>query len=155
MRISWSLSVPRQKFPRGPCPVLATSSLTSPQLQTSHLAKMSDFTTLGVDKWLVDSLRAMAIRKPTPIQAACIEPILNGQDCIGGSRTGSGKTVAFGVPILQTWARDPFGIFAVVLTPTRYFPLWTLLLRISLRRFCGRCRDCFGRFGFVWQALFR
>ncbi|KAI5817687.1 P-loop containing nucleoside triphosphate hydrolase protein [Pyronema omphalodes] len=84
---------------------------------------MSDFTNLGVDKWLVDSLRAMAIRKPTPIQAACIEPILNGQDCIGGSRTGSGKTVAFAVPILQTWARDPFGIFAVVLTPTRELAL--------------------------------
>ena len=42
-----------------------------------------------------------------------------GKDCIGGSRTGSGKTVAFAVPILQNWARDPFGVFAVVLTPTR------------------------------------
>jgi len=84
---------------------------------------MSSFTALGVDKWLVDSLSAMAIRKPTPIQAACIGPILSGKDCIGGSRTGSGKTVAFAVPILQTWARDPFGIFAVVLTPTRELAL--------------------------------
>jgi superfamily II DNA/RNA helicase len=37
-----------------------------------------DFVSLGIDKWLVDSLSAMAIRKPTPIQAACIQPILEG-----------------------------------------------------------------------------
>jgi len=81
------------------------------------------FAALGVDRWLVDSLSAMAIRKPTAIQAACIGPLLAGQDCIGGSRTGSGKTVAFAVPILQTWARDPAGVFAVVLTPTRELAL--------------------------------
>lgn len=37
-----------------------------------------DFPSLGIDRWLVDSLGAMAIRKPTPIQAACIPPILEG-----------------------------------------------------------------------------
>lgn len=36
------------------------------------------FAALGVDRWLVDSLHAMAIRKPTPIQSACIGPILAG-----------------------------------------------------------------------------
>lgn len=82
-----------------------------------------DFAELGVDKWLVGSLGAMAIRTPTSIQSACIKPILEGKDCIGGSRTGSGKTVAFSVPILQAWSRDPFGIFAVVLTPTRELAL--------------------------------
>jgi len=61
----------------------------------------------------------MAIRRPTGIQKLCIPEILKGRDCIGGSRTGSGKTVAFAVPILQKWAEDPFGIFALVLTPTR------------------------------------
>ncbi|KAF8468963.1 P-loop containing nucleoside triphosphate hydrolase protein [Kalaharituber pfeilii] len=81
------------------------------------------FAALGVSKWLVDSLAAMAIRKPTPIQAACIGPILEGRDCIGGSRTGSGKTVAFAAPILQKWAEDPFGIFALILTPTRELAL--------------------------------
>lgn len=42
------------------------------------MADNKDFTALGVDKWLVESLRAMAIRKPTPIQSACIGPILEG-----------------------------------------------------------------------------
>lgn len=77
------------------------------------------FTSLTVKPWLVKSLEAMAIKRPTGIQKGCIPEILKGRDCIGGSRTGSGKTVAFAVPILQKWAEDPFGIFALVLTPTR------------------------------------
>lgn len=78
------------------------------------------FSALNVKPWLVLSLGAMAIKRPTGIQKGCIPEILKGRDCIGGSRTGSGKTVAFAVPILQKWAEDPFGIFALVLTPTRY-----------------------------------
>jgi ATP-dependent RNA helicase DDX49/DBP8 len=78
------------------------------------------FESLNVKPWLVKSLQSMAIKRPTGIQKGCIPEILKGRDCIGGSRTGSGKTVAFAVPILQMWAEDPIGIFAVVLTPTRY-----------------------------------
>jgi ATP-dependent RNA helicase DDX49/DBP8 len=78
------------------------------------------FAALDVKPWLVGSLGAMAIKRPTGIQKHCIPEILKGRDCIGGSRTGSGKTMAFAVPILQKWAEDPFGIFALVLTPTRY-----------------------------------
>lgn len=77
------------------------------------------FESLGVKPWLVQSLSNMAIKRPTGIQKGCIPEILNGKDCIGGSRTGSGKTVAFAVPILQRWAEDPSAIYAVVLTPTR------------------------------------
>ena len=68
-------------------------------------------------------MSAMQIKHPTPIQRACIPEILNGRDCIGGSRTGTGKTIAFAVPILQKWAEDPFGIYAVVLTPSRELAL--------------------------------
>ncbi|KAL9612284.1 MAG: hypothetical protein Q9167_003107 [Letrouitia subvulpina] len=77
------------------------------------------FATLGAAPWLIASLAAMAITRPTAIQKGCIPQILEGKDVIGGSRTGSGKTVAFTVPMLQKWAEDPVGIFAVVLTPTR------------------------------------
>lgn len=83
----------------------------------------STFTDIGVDSWLAQSLANMAISRPTSIQRNCIPEILKGRDCIGGSRTGSGKTVAFAVPILQKWAQDPVGIFAVVLTPTRELAL--------------------------------
>jgi ATP-dependent RNA helicase DDX49/DBP8 len=45
--------------------------------------------------------------------------MLAGRDVIGGAKTGSGKTLAFALPILERLARDPFGLAAVVLTPTR------------------------------------
>lgn len=77
------------------------------------------FGAVGVQPWLVQSLANMAITRPTAIQKQCIPEILKGRDCIGGSRTGSGKTVAFAVPILQAWAADPSAIYALVLTPTR------------------------------------
>lgn len=83
----------------------------------------TSFESLNLRPWLVRSLANMAIKRPTGIQKGCIPEILKGKDCIGGSRTGSGKTVAFAAPILQKWAEDPSGIFAVVLTPTRYATL--------------------------------
>ncbi|OAQ70289.1 ATP-dependent RNA helicase DBP8 [Pochonia chlamydosporia 170] len=83
----------------------------------------TSFSSLNVRPWLVQSLANMAIKRPTGIQKGCIPEILKGRDCIGGSRTGSGKTVAFAVPILQKWAEDPSAIFGVVLTPTRELAL--------------------------------
>lgn len=79
----------------------------------------TSFESLGVRPWLVQSLANMAIKRPTAIQRESIPMLLKGRDCIGGSRTGSGKTVAFSVPILQKWAENPSAIFAVILTPTR------------------------------------
>lgn len=77
------------------------------------------FDALKLRPWLVQSLSNMAIKRPTGIQKSCIPEILKGRDCIGGSRTGSGKTVAFAAPILQKLAEDPSAIFAVILTATR------------------------------------
>ena len=74
------------------------------------------FASISVAPWLVASLSSMEIKRPTGIQQVCIPEILKGRDCIGGSRTGTGKTVAFSVPILQKWAEDPSGIFAVIIT---------------------------------------
>jgi ATP-dependent RNA helicase DDX49/DBP8 len=74
------------------------------------------FASIDVAPWLVASLGSMEIKRPTGIQRACIPEILKGRDCIGGSRTGTGKTVAFSVPILQKWAEDPSGIFGLIIT---------------------------------------
>ncbi|KAK3674786.1 putative RNA helicase [Recurvomyces mirabilis] len=92
-------------------------------IESSMDPENATFATLGVDPWLIASLSHLAIKQPTRIQSASIPQILAGRDCIGGSRTGSGKTVAFAVPLLQQWARDPSGIFAVILTPTRELAL--------------------------------
>ena len=45
--------------------------------------------------------------------------LISGRDCFGCSKTGSGKTAAFAIPILQKLSQDPYGIFCLVLTPTR------------------------------------
>nr|XP_026495776.1 probable ATP-dependent RNA helicase Dbp45A [Vanessa tameamea] len=76
------------------------------------------FAELGVKQWLIKQLFSLGIRSPTPIQKGCISKILEGHDCIGAAKTGSGKTFAFALPILQNLAEDPYGIFALVLTPT-------------------------------------
>lgn len=59
------------------------------------------------------------MKSPTEIQKAIIPHVLNEEDCIGCAKTGSGKTLAFALPILQKWCEDPYGIFALILTPTR------------------------------------
>jgi len=103
-------------------PIVTTEDKLFPPPTTAISAPLdpnTTFASLGVKPWLVGALSSMAIKRPTGIQKGCIPEIIKGRDCIGGSRTGSGKTVAFAVPILQQWAEDPFGIFAVILTPTR------------------------------------
>ncbi|KAI0723119.1 DEAD-domain-containing protein [Earliella scabrosa] len=74
---------------------------------------------MGISSVLISALAKMSIKTPTEIQAACIPPLLEGRDCIGNAKTGSGKTIAFALPILQKLSQDPYGIFALVLTPTR------------------------------------
>nr|CAG8456933.1 3186_t:CDS:2 [Entrophospora candida] len=81
-------------------------------------SQRTTFQDLGVNQWLIDSLKAMSIKYPSEIQKHCIPPILSGRNCIGGAKTGSGKTIAFALPILQKLSEDPYGIFALILTPT-------------------------------------
>ncbi len=116
---------PVQSLPTQPTSILSRvkakkdGMLTVPLASAHGVDGTTTFASLNVQPWLISSLSAMAITRPTGIQKGCIPKILEGRDCIGGSRTGSGKTVAFAVPILQKWAEDPVGIFGVVLTPTR------------------------------------
>ncbi|KAJ3366699.1 hypothetical protein GGF32_003343 [Allomyces javanicus] len=77
------------------------------------------FKELGISPWLTDVLQTLSIHEPTQIQRACIRPILAGKNVIGNAKTGSGKTAAFALPIIQKLSEDPYGPFALVLTPTR------------------------------------
>lgn len=67
----------------------------------------------------MSTLATLSIRVPTEIQSRALPSILAGRDLIGKAKTGSGKTAAFALPILQYLAKDPYGICALVLTPTR------------------------------------
>ncbi|XP_046817544.1 probable ATP-dependent RNA helicase DDX49 [Vespa crabro] len=77
------------------------------------------FTDLNLNSWIITQCNSMGLKKPTPIQQQCIPRILAGDNCIGCAKTGSGKTLAFALPILQKLCEDPYGIFALILTPTR------------------------------------
>ena len=77
------------------------------------------FGALGLSPWVVSSCEAMGMRVPTAVQQQCIPELLAGHDVIGEAPTGSGKTAAFALPVLEALARDPYGVFALVLTPTR------------------------------------
>ncbi|KYN05886.1 putative ATP-dependent RNA helicase DDX49 [Cyphomyrmex costatus] len=81
--------------------------------------EVKHFSDLKLNSWLLAQCESMDLKKPTPIQQNCIPRILMGEDCIGCAKTGSGKTLAFALPILQKLYEDPYGIFALVLTPTR------------------------------------
>lgn len=76
------------------------------------------FESLGLSKWLLNQIKKIGLESPTPIQEACISEILAGKDCIGAAKTGSGKTFAFALPIVQKLSEEPSGFFALVLTPT-------------------------------------
>jgi ATP-dependent RNA helicase DDX49/DBP8 len=85
----------------------------------SGAAAPADFAGAGVCQWLVRQCDELGLAAPTAVQAACIPAALQGKDVIACAPTGSGKTAAFALPILHRLSEDPFGVFAVVLTPTR------------------------------------
>ncbi|KAA1473477.1 DEAD-domain-containing protein [Dentipellis sp. KUC8613] len=91
----------------------------APRAPSKPITQLTSFSALDISPPLINALSKMSIGAPTEIQAACIPPLLAGEDCIGNAKTGSGKTIAFALPILQKLSVDPYGIFALVLTPTR------------------------------------
>jgi len=81
------------------------------------------FTNLGLDPALLRSLEDLGFEKPTDIQTAAIGPLLEGRSVIGQARTGSGKTAAFGLPLLQHITDPGKGVRALILAPTRELAL--------------------------------
>jgi len=80
------------------------------------------FAALGLVQELVDALDALGYEEPTPIQREAIPPLLAGRDLLGQAATGTGKTAAFALPLLQALDPDPDlrdGVAALVLVPTR------------------------------------
>ncbi len=82
----------------------------------------NEFIALGLDPRLVETLTALGYEEPTPIQRAAIPPLLAGRDLMGQAATGTGKTAAFALPLLQRLASLPRvrqRPSALVLVPTR------------------------------------
>jgi superfamily II DNA/RNA helicase len=80
------------------------------------------FTSLALDKSLTDAVKALGYDEATPIQQKAIPAILAGKDIMAGAQTGTGKTAAFALPILQklmTTLPENRPVRALILTPTR------------------------------------
>ena len=115
------------------------------------------FGNLELDKKIVTALTDMGFEEPSPIQAATIPLVLEGNDVIGQAQTGTGKTAAFGIPLVQA-ITDFKHIQALIMTPTistAVLSIWTIsnssywtrltkcwiwaLLMIS-KKLCAACR---------------
>jgi len=108
----------------GPC--FAAQVLTLGSLELSHdytymPEDPSEFIELKLRPELMRAITALGYEEPTPIQKESIPPLLAGRDLVGQAATGTGKTAAFALPILQRLATDGAGPhpMALVLVPTR------------------------------------
>jgi ATP-dependent RNA helicase DeaD len=80
---------------------------------------MSGFAALQIDEPLLSALIALGYEEPTPIQREAIPPLLQGRDLLGQAATGTGKTAAFALPLIQRLAAERSNVGALVLVPTR------------------------------------
>src|ERR687891_1708736 len=80
---------------------------------------MTTFSDLGLSEPILDALRDVGYESPSPIQEQAIPELLQGHDVIGQAQTGTGKTAAFGLPMIQFVDPDDDDVQALVLTPTR------------------------------------
>ncbi len=78
---------------------------------------MDNFTELSLSAKMLETIRGRGFTTPTPIQAATIPLLLQGEDVVGQARTGTGKTAAFGIPIVESLSGRT--IQSLVLAPTR------------------------------------
>jgi ATP-dependent RNA helicase RhlE len=89
-----------------------------------HTSVHTSFHTLGLSEPLLRDLTAAGLVVPTPIQAQAIPPALEGRDVIGCAQTGTGKTAAFVIPVIERLAALPKGQpQALILAPTRELAL--------------------------------
>ncbi len=77
------------------------------------------FPELGISPELLEAVKSLGFEQPSPIQAEAIPVALAGRDVVGQSQTGSGKTMAFGIPVVQGVDGSNRSVQALILCPTR------------------------------------
>ena len=78
-----------------------------------------NFNNLEISKNVKDAILEMGFEVPTKIQEKAIPVLLSGKDCIGQAQTGTGKTAAFGLPLIEMCSQQNKSIEALILAPTR------------------------------------
>jgi ATP-dependent RNA helicase DeaD len=99
--------------------------LTLEDLQAPSETAAADFSSLGLSHEIVQTLASLGYEEPTPIQTQAIPPLLAGRDVVGQAATGTGKTAAFALPLIErigadkAKSRGPTKVIALILVPTR------------------------------------
>ena len=99
---------------------------------------MTNFADLGLSPALLEALTALGYEEPTPIQAEAIPPLLAGRDLLGQAATGTGKTAAFALPLLQRFGSEPA-------RPSRP----AILVLVPTRELAMQVAEAFHRYGRV------
>ncbi|KAH9578529.1 ATPdependent RNA helicase [Schistosoma haematobium] len=98
-------------------------SSTNERLQSIDTSKCNFFTQFLLSKETLKGLKLSGYTKPTAIQKLVLKPALLGQDVVAEAPTGSGKTIAFAIPVLELLHQSKVSMFdgpvAIILTPTR------------------------------------
>ncbi len=81
--------------------------------------QVQNFNDLPLSKDVLRGIKALGFKKPSPIQAQSIMPLLQGRDVIGQAQTGTGKTAAFGIPMVESIDLGDNRVQGLVLAPTR------------------------------------
>jgi len=81
--------------------------------------QVQEFSDLPLSKNVLRGIEALGFERPTPIQAQSIMPLLEGRDVIGQAQTGTGKTAAFGIPMVESIDLSERRVQGLVLAPTR------------------------------------
>lgn len=112
------------------------------------------FAELGVHSQICEAIDTLGFKQPTPIQVKAIPIALQGRDVIGLAQTGSGKTAAFAIPILQALWDEPRSGFACILAPTRELAYQISAQFSSLGSTIGvRCATIVGGMDMMTQSI--
>ena len=79
----------------------------------------ASFTELGLSQELLKAVEDLGFEEPSPIQVLAIPALLTGKDAVGQAQTGTGKTAAFGIPLLMKMDPENRKTQAMILCPTR------------------------------------
>ena len=98
------------------------------------------FDTLGLSDEILRAIQKRGLEMSTPVQAGCIPPMMNWEDVIAKAPTGTGKTFAFGIPIIQHIDPEDESVQAVILAPTRELAMQITAEMRDLAAFCTGVR---------------
>src|SRR6187402_71679 len=98
---------------------LSTSAPSAAPSVSAGLPAEATFSDLGLPPALEAAISDLGFTVPSAIQAQAVPALLSGRDIVGVAQTGTGKTAAFGLPLLAAIDYDLPAVQAVVLTPTR------------------------------------